>query len=133
MANILISYGDSNFSNSLDRLIEQAKELNLFDEIKTYTPKDIPIYIKSSPLFAFEKGGGYWIWKPYIIYHTLKKCQLGDIVYYVDAGCSINKNSKEWNSFQCNLQHYNAIFFQYRSNINYGWESFFQNIILVKK
>lgn len=124
MANILISYGDSNFTESLRRLKSQAKKSRLFDKIYFYSPKDLPNYITSSPLFAFSKGGGYWIWKPYIIVHTLNNCNIGDIVYYIDAGCSINKNSKDWEYYKNKMHQYNAIFFQYQSTINYGWERF---------
>lgn len=120
MANIFISYGDDNFSGSLFRIKLQAKKLKLFDKIIIYTPKDLPIYVKSSPLMAFSQGGGYWVWKPYIIYETLKKCQEGDIVIYTDAGCSL-RAGKEWEEYLSYLESYNAIFFHYREGFDYGW------------
>ena len=120
---ILITYGDNNFKESLIRIKKQAKSVGIFDKIITYTPKDLPTYIKSSPLFAFKRGGGYWVWKPYIIYKTLLSCNINDVVYYVDAGCTLNANSNEWQTFQKLTDEYNAIFFQYRDSFNYpGWE-----------
>lgn len=123
MANIFISYGDDNFKESLIRIKKHAKSVGIFDKIITYTPKDLPPHIKSSPLFAFKRGGGYWVWKPYIIYQTLLSCEINDVVYYVDAGCTLNANSNEWQTFQKLIDEYNAIFFQYRDSFNYpGWE-----------
>lgn len=125
MANIFISYGDDTFRKSLKHIKNEAKSIGIFDKIITYTPKDLPEYIKSSPLFLFKKGGGYWIWKPYIIYKTLQQCDEKDVVYYADAGCTLNPDSKEWGVFQKEIQTHNAIFFQYRSDIQYeGWEKY---------
>lgn len=125
MANIFISYGDNTFRKSLKQIKKEARCIGIFDKIITYTPKDLPDCIKSSPLYLFKKGGGYWIWKPYIIYKTLQQCQENDVVYYADAGCTLNPNSLEWDLFQKEIQTHNAIFFQYRSDIQYeGWENY---------
>lgn len=121
MANILISYADERYCESLKRLKREAKSLGCFDKIIVYTPKDLPLSIKASPLFAYTKGGGYWLWKPYIIYRTLQKCVYGDVVYYVDAGCRLNGGSKEWNLYSELIREHDAIFFQYRSDFDYGW------------
>lgn len=125
MANIFISYGDEKFKKSLKLIKKEAKNIGLFDKIITYTQRDLPDSIKSSPLFLFKKGGGYWLWKPYILYETLNHCNENDIVYYADAGCTLNANSKEWGVFQKEICSHSAIFFQYRSNVLYkGWSNF---------
>ena len=33
-----------------------------------------------------KKGGGYWLWKPYIILKTMLNSQLGDYIFYCDSG-----------------------------------------------
>lgn len=121
MANIFISYGDHRFKESVSRIKKQSKSLGIFDKIRIYTPKDLPLYIKSSPLFAFSKGGGYWLWKPYIICRTLNMCKNGDVIYYVDAGCRLNRNSLEWKQYDELIKKYDYIFFQYRSDVDYNW------------
>ncbi len=121
MANIFISYGDNRFKESLNRIARQAKKMSFFDRVIKYTPKDLPSYIKSSPLFAFERGGGYWVWKPWIIYHTLQLCKIGDVVYYCDAGDTLVNDSPEWQMFQEQIQNHTAIVFQYREGFDYGW------------
>lgn len=120
MAHIFVSYADGRFKESLNRIARQAKRITIFDKIIKYTPKDLPDYIKALPLMAYSKGGGYWCWKPYIIYHTLQNCDEGDVVFYADAGCTLNKNSEEWQQFLQQAKHYNGIFFQYRDGIDYG-------------
>lgn len=114
MKKIFISYADDNYYFALKQLVKQAKSLGIFDEVVGYTYKDLPQYIKSSPLMAFQRGGGYWVWKPYIIKATLDKCSDGDIVIYADAGCKINADSNEWESWFDLLKTHKSIFFQYR-------------------
>ena len=121
MANIFVCYADHRFYESQNRIARQAKRIGIFDKILKYSPKDLPSYISSSPLFAFSKGGGYWVWKPYVIWHTLQFASEGDIVWYCDSGCTLNANSPEWQVFLEQMEHHNAIFFQYRDNYNYGW------------
>ena len=36
-----------------------------------------------------QRGYGFWLWKPFIIFETLKKLNDGDICLYCDAGNSI--------------------------------------------
>ena len=121
MASVFITYADDRFKISRDRIIRQARLSGQFDKIKGYSPKDLPEYVRSSPLFAFPKGGGYWCWKPYVIRHALQECKEGDIVYYCDAGCSLRNNSSEWETFQRLMQNHSAIFFQYRDGFTYNW------------
>ncbi len=123
MANYFISYGDKRCEVSLWRIARQAKYTGLFEHIIKYTPKDLPYYIKSSPLFTFDRGGGYWSWKPWIIYHTLQQCRDNDVVWYADAGCSLVNDSPEWSQLSELIKNHGAIFFQYREGVDYNWAS----------
>lgn len=125
MANVFISYGDDRFKLSLDRITRQARKSKRFDRVIKYTPKDLPEYIRSSPLFSEPIGGGYWCWKPFVISSALSQCKNGDVVYYADAGCSIVADSPEWDVFAKYLRVYSAVFFQYRKDFLYpGWEQY---------
>lgn len=99
-------------SYSLQRIGRQARRLGIFDEIILYTPEMLPEYIRNSALMQYPRGGGYWSWKPAILTETLQRAQEGDIVVYVDAGCTIRKGS-EWNLFIRLLQRYDTVCFQY--------------------
>lgn len=128
MAKILISYGDERFKNSLKRIGKEAKNLGIFDKIILYTPKDLPDYIKASPLMAYKRLGGYAVWKSYIIYFTYYNIlHKGDVLVYVDAGCTL-KESKDWDEWLDLLKKENrTIVFQYRSDYDYGWHIFGDN------
>jgi len=123
MQKILITYGTLDFKKTLIRFKNKAKELNLFDKVIIYEPKDLPDYIQSNPLMAFKKGGGYWLWKPYIIWKTLHDYE-DAVVIYVDGGCSLNI-SDDWNVYFDYIEKYNTIVFNYRSDFDYGWSQLF--------
>lgn len=64
-----ITYGDDNFKNSKKRLEQEAKNVRWFDSISVFGPEDLDNEFKTKfkDVLKDSKGGGYWIWKPYII------------------------------------------------------------------
>jgi hypothetical protein len=36
------------------------------------------------------RGYGYWVWKPWVILRVMKQVKLGDVVFYLDAGCTVH-------------------------------------------
>jgi len=93
----LITYGNDVFAKSKRRIENQATSLRWFDKIKLYGPKHLDSNFKKNfkQILDFPKGGGYYIWKPYIIKKHLNNMNDGDILIYMDAGCSINPNGSE--------------------------------------
>ena len=71
MKKIFIAYATDNMAYSLKLIGRQARKLGIFDEVLLWTPNDLPEYIRKSPLMKYKYGGGYWAWKPCIIYETL--------------------------------------------------------------
>lgn len=122
MKKIFIAYGDINCAYSLKRIGHQAQELKIFDEIILYTPDNLPKSFKETPLMQYSYGGGYWAWKPFIIYETLQKFDDGDIVCYVDAGCTLKK-SIEWTIFFELMKDYDMLCFKYRDEYP-EWKKF---------
>lgn len=122
MAKIFISYGSNDFQKSLARIGKEAQLTGVFDKILLYAENDLPEFIRLSPVFNFRRGGGYWMWKAYIIKQTLSDMKEGDILCYADAGCTLNKNVL-WNEYLNYLNNFNALFFQYK-NVDYGWSRF---------
>ncbi len=130
MKKILISYADENMAYSLKRLGREAEKLNIFDVIRLYTPSDLPTYLRESPLMKYERGGGYWAWKPVLIWETLQEFGDDSIVLYLDAGCSVNI-SDEWIRYFDRLETYDTICFEYKDNMP-DWEQFGQTSTLIK-
>jgi len=64
------------------------------DKVIEFKPTDLDIDFiqKNQQILSQERGGGYWLWKPYIIYKTLEKINWGDYILYCDSGAlMINK------------------------------------------
>jgi hypothetical protein len=88
----LITYGDNKYKESKKRIYNQAKNLGWFDTITLYSPEDLDEEFKDKfkDILELPRGGGYWIWKPYIIKKHMDMINDDDILIYIDAGCYIN-------------------------------------------
>nr|WP_294925852.1 hypothetical protein [uncultured Flavobacterium sp.] len=115
-----VTYGNQKFKYSVKRIIKESRKIRVFDEVLHFSEKDLPAYIKTSILFSSAKGGGYWLWKPFIIQKVLEQAQKNDIVIYSDAGNKLFKSNK-WKEYIRILENYDSIFFQYKDNMDYLW------------
>lgn len=93
----LLNYADGEPYESYRKV--NTKTAYLFgkvDKVLEYSSKDIPQTYKDEhkEIFAYKRGAGLWLWKPYIILDALGKCQEGDWLFYCDSGATlINKIS----------------------------------------
>lgn len=89
----LIFYGDSKFKKICKRLKKEAKNTGWFKSIVSYHSDDLsPEFCENfKNILSHQRGGGYWIWKWDIILNRLEKIPEGDIIIYLDSGCSINR------------------------------------------
>jgi hypothetical protein len=97
---ITFGAGGRNFYEAVNRICEQAKKTDLFDEIKGFTDNDlrndISFWDKHGNFISKNpRGFGYWVWKSYLILQTLDKMSVGDILLYCDCGNEINYHAKE--------------------------------------
>jgi hypothetical protein len=89
----LVIYGCERYGKSLIRIQKEALRTDWFSSIHAFTPNKIPSDVYVLPRNQHPRGGGYWAWKPYIIKETLKKIPEGDLLLYLDAGCTINSDA----------------------------------------
>jgi hypothetical protein len=100
----LVTFGcGEGYERSARRLVRQAKKQNYFasclrisdsnlEKVLPETKKNISLI---NAKIAGNKGFGLWFWKPDVILHAMSQTGEGDIVAYLDAGCTLNlKNSK---------------------------------------
>ncbi len=69
--------------------------MGCFDgHIKVYSPTDLSQDFLNDvdETITQSRGGGYWIWKPYIIYKMLNSLNENDILLYADGGCRLQKS-----------------------------------------
>jgi hypothetical protein len=97
-----LSYGSKKFIESRRRIKTEASKLNFFTDVKIHTEKTIlqlseyKNAIRNKEFldtFNRERGGGYWMWKPLIIYEELMKLNEDDMLVYSDAGSTIPNKS----------------------------------------
>lgn len=85
-----ITYGDARFNKSRARIVAEAARFGVFDHVRGFGPEDLSIEFvqRNYAILSAPRGGGYWLWKPYIIWETLKSMSDGDVLMYADAGCT---------------------------------------------
>lgn len=92
----LISYGDDKYKKSKEKIYAEAVTTGWFNTVTIYGPDDLDDEFKSKfkNILSNERGGGYWIWKSYIINKKISEIDENDILIYLDAGCQINPEGK---------------------------------------
>ena len=109
MKKVFITYGDQKYKDSLQRIKKEAEALEIFDEIHLYNDKLLPDLFQEY-VRQYERGGGYWLWKPYVLFDALSKVDEGDIIVYADAGCTLLRHT-DWKDYFRILKRKEAIFF----------------------
>ena len=87
---VFITYGDALFNRSKLRLAGEAARFGVFDRIRAWGPEDIDLNFvqRNYAILTQLRGGGYWLWKPYVIWEALREMADGDVLMYADAGCT---------------------------------------------
>ncbi len=92
-----ICYSNGVFQKHREVLMKQSINSNWFDTCEEFDENCLDNNFKSkfSNILKEKKGGGYWIWKPYIIKKKLQEIKDGDYLIYLDAGCTLNTKAKK--------------------------------------
>ena len=102
MKTVFLTYATDKFIGQAENLARTAKLIG-FDESLVYTQNDISksdFYERNSEVLKRSRGGGYWLWKPYLISLVLNKLDVDDVLFYSDAG---RTNYYEFTSFPKNI------------------------------
>jgi hypothetical protein len=98
-----ITFGgpSSNYHDAVNRICKQAETFNIFHTITGYTEKDLKndtdFWNKHMNFIEHNsRGYGYWLWKPYLILKKLKEINDNDILLYLDTGCELNVDGKDY-------------------------------------
>jgi hypothetical protein len=86
-----ISYASRQFAARQEQFRVEAEASGYFDEVTMYSENDIASAFKKrhGDVWNQPRGGGYWIWKPYVILKTLRDMRENDILAYIDGGCTL--------------------------------------------
>jgi hypothetical protein len=79
-------YDDSTHTEFLTPLCESVKKHSTFDVI-VFDKKEIDAEFcdANQDILSCNRGGGYWLWKPYIIQKVLGRLREGDYLFYMDS------------------------------------------------
>lgn len=86
-------YDDETGKYDLETLAQSVRTFSSF-EIVLFKKKDIdPVFLdQHKDIFALERGGGYWLWKPYIIKTMLERIEEGSFLFYMDSSYTFLNN-----------------------------------------
>jgi hypothetical protein len=84
----IITYGTADWQPSKIRACKEAKHQAAVDECIAMGPEslDKTFADRFQEILQTPRGGGLWLWKPYIINKTLANMDYGDYLIYHDAG-----------------------------------------------
>ena len=63
----------------------------LVDKVIEYNPDmlDKEFCDNNKEILSYKRGGGYWIWKPYILCKSIENISDGDYLFYCDSGAVV--------------------------------------------
>jgi hypothetical protein len=90
----LATFYTSDLKRSAERFKEQAKSMNIYDDIfifnQDHLNDDFKEYISTLLKKGKSRGYGHWVWQTYIHQVMLAKIKDGDIYHWCDVGCHFN-------------------------------------------
>lgn len=89
-----INYADANFCRSQKLNTWSAKHIAKVGKVVSYSPDDLDRKFReeNQEIFSQKRGGGYWLWKPYLILRTLNQMEENAVLVYSDSGGFFVKN-----------------------------------------
>ena len=91
-----INYASNGFFNSQKKGLNSANFFGFETYGYSYNDIDVNFKIRNRSILEQKSGGGYWLWKPYIILDMLNKISDGDYLIYMDAGANLIKDPREY-------------------------------------
>ncbi len=84
----LLCYSNHIYHNAKQKLIRAAKMCEEVDRVHSFAPWDIDraFYQQHKDILQCYRGGGYWLWKPYLIQKVLRTMENNEYLLYMDAG-----------------------------------------------
>jgi hypothetical protein len=80
-------YDDETHSDYLICLLDSVQQYGPQFQTRVFSKSSIDpeFYSRNRAILDLPRGGGYWLWKPYIINTVLQEMEEGDILFYMDS------------------------------------------------
>jgi len=85
---VFLTYGTEAFQATASVLASSARAVG-FDQAYVTTQTEVmntEFGTRNRDVLMMPRGGGYWLWKPYIIDRALRQANPDDVIFYCDAG-----------------------------------------------
>lgn len=92
----LLTYADVNYQRQQQSLEQVATASKAFDSVMNWSRERFILwfpdfYERYKHILDQPRGGGYWLWKPHLLYETIKLMNEGDLLLYMDCGDKLAK------------------------------------------
>jgi hypothetical protein len=85
-------YDDETGKYDLETLLQSVRTHSSFEIVVFKKSEMAPAFLEQyKDIFALERGGGYWLWKPYIIKTMLERIEEGSLLFYMDSSYTFIK------------------------------------------
>ena len=90
MRRVLVNYADRRFYQAQQRNCASALRVGGFSTCAALRRADLdPAFVeRNRRTLSARRGAGYWLWKPYVIAKVLGELELGELLFYSDAGAT---------------------------------------------
>jgi hypothetical protein len=92
--------GTDGYLRTAKRLVSECENSGYFESVVSHSDSSIEVHFPTfyhdlmSFVERYPRGFGLWVWKPFLILKTLESLPNDKLLLYLDAGCSINANSR---------------------------------------
>lgn len=94
---IFLTYGNHVYDGAKARIMREAQTMHLFSDLHAFGPSDLAQAFLNThrSTLQVQRGAGLWCWKPQICLQVLETVPDGTILFYCDAGCTLNMNGRQ--------------------------------------
>lgn len=94
---VLINYSNEKYTRAQKKNTSSALKIGGFKKVISFSHTDIDtdFMFKNKAILNQNKGGGYWLWKPYFIKKALLEIKEDEFLFYCDSGSVFLKSIDE--------------------------------------
>lgn len=86
----MVCYADEKMTKAQELCVKSSLKMGVGEFYSAWSRTSLmhhpDFYRHNKKILECERGSGYWLWKPFIIYEAILKAEDGDILIYADAG-----------------------------------------------
>lgn len=87
----VVTYSTKSYEKTRKYNVKMAYKKGKADKVFEYCEKDLSKEFreKNKRILSCGRGGGYWIWKPYVVNEAMEQLEEGDYLFYCDSGAFV--------------------------------------------